>query len=264
MIKYSCEEINETTLCLRFAFSDDINPDIKESNVIDPHRDTCLTTDTALPIRIAKIREAVMAHYQHVIQDYVCAYNSLLLIYDITAIDSHVFILAIKQLIDNELTQQHIPSSVLTSQHEMRTHHIPTYYGTECGWDLHTIAVKKKCSIAHIIQRHTETPYTVCAIGFIPGFAYCGFVDDAIASPRLTTPRQKVLAGSVGIADNQTGIYPCDSPGGWNIIGRTLFQTLVNFPDLAHSHAECIFHVGDTLKFEAITRDQFLRAGGIL
>ena len=71
------------------------------------------------------------------------------------------------------------------------------------------------------MQLHMQTRYRVYMLGFLPGFAYMGSVDRRIAMPRLDTPRMRVAAGSVGIAGEQTGIYPCDTPGGWRIIGRT-------------------------------------------
>ena len=87
--------------------------------------------------------------------------------------------------------------------------------------DLNTMAAQKQMSKEEIIQLHTSTTYRVYMIGFLPGFAYMGEVDEQIAFPRKAQPRTKVEAGSVGIAGIQTGIYPLDSPGGWQIIGKT-------------------------------------------
>jgi len=89
-------------------------------------------------------------------------------------------------------------------------------------------------------------------IGFVAGFPYLGVVDDAIATPRLKTPRIRVPAGSVGIAGKQTGIYPCEAPGGWQIIGRTplkLFDPLKQPPTLLKP--------GDIIKFKPITEQEF-------
>jgi inhibitor of KinA len=103
----------------------------------------------------------------------------------------------------------------------LRTIEIPVSYGGAVGPDLAAVAEFAKCSEADVVRLHTETPYHVYMLGFLPGFAYMGSVDRRIAMPRLETPRLRVAAGSVGIASEQTGIYPCDSPGGWRIIGRT-------------------------------------------
>ncbi len=102
-----------------------------------------------------------------------------------------------------------------------RTIEIPVSYGGASGPDLAAVAEFAECSEADVVQLHTQARYRVYMLGFLPGFAYMGSVDRRIAMPRLDTPRMRVNAGSVGIAGEQTGIYPCDTPGGWRIIGRT-------------------------------------------
>jgi KipI family sensor histidine kinase inhibitor len=94
-------------------------------------------------------------------------------------------------------------------------------YGGASGPDLGAVSDFAQCSEADVVRLHMETRYRVYMLGFLPGFAYMGTVNHRIAMPRLDTPRMRVAAGSVGIAAAQTGIYPCDSPGGWRIIGRT-------------------------------------------
>ncbi|RPI49656.1 MAG: 5-oxoprolinase subunit PxpB [Acidobacteria bacterium] len=98
---------------------------------------------------------------------------------------------------------------------------VPVDYGGAAGPDLAAVAAFARCSEADVVRLHGATPYRVYMLGFLPGFAYMGPVDARIAMPRLETPRLRVAAGSVGIAGAQTGIYPCDAPGGWRIIGRT-------------------------------------------
>ena len=100
-------------------------------------------------------------------------------------------------------------------------HDIPVHYGGENGPDLATLAEAKGLSEAGVIERHAAQTYRVCMMGFIPGFAFLSAVDPALAHPRHATPRAHVPAGSVGIANWQTGIYGLASPGGWQIIGRT-------------------------------------------
>ena len=104
---------------------------------------------------------------------------------------------------------------------ESRTIEIPVTYGGAGGPDLAAVARFADCSEADVVRLHTQTRYRVYMLGFLPGFAYMGTVDQRIAMPRLDTPRPRVAAGSVGIAAGQTGIYPCDSPGGWRVIGHT-------------------------------------------
>ena len=98
---------------------------------------------------------------------------------------------------------------------------IPVCYGARFGPDLDAVAAWAGCSRAEVIAAHAATTYRVYMLGFLPGFAYLGTVDARIAAPRHHEPRTRVAAGSVGIAGRQTGVYPLDSPGGWQIIGRT-------------------------------------------
>ncbi len=94
-------------------------------------------------------------------------------------------------------------------------------YGGDDGPDLDAVAARAGCSPADVIERHAARTYRVYMLGFMPGFAYMGRVDPSIAMPRHRMPRERVPAGSVGIAGEQTGVYPVASPGGWQLIGRT-------------------------------------------
>lgn len=129
---------------------------------------------------------------------------------------------------------------------------IPVCYHESLAPDLAALAAAKSVSVEHVVQLHTENIYHVYMIGFMPGFPYMGNVVEAIQMPRLDVPRKKVAAGSVGIAGQQTGIYPQDSPGGWNIIGRTpyrLFDPVQEQP--------CLLQAGDRVQFYAIDADEF-------
>ncbi|MFP4294556.1 MAG: 5-oxoprolinase subunit PxpB [Halothiobacillaceae bacterium] len=101
-----------------------------------------------------------------------------------------------------------------------RLHELPVRYGGRDGPDLERVAAQSGLSSAEVIERHAGQTYRVYAVGFMPGFAYLGLVDRAIAVPRLETPRSRVPAGSVALADRQTAVYPAASPGGWNLIGH--------------------------------------------
>jgi len=98
---------------------------------------------------------------------------------------------------------------------------IPVSYGGEHGPDLEAVAAHAGYSMAEVVRRHSERTYRVYMLGFVPGFAYMGRVDPSIAAPRHRVPRERVRAGSVGIAGLQTGVYPVESPGGWQLIGHT-------------------------------------------
>lgn len=98
---------------------------------------------------------------------------------------------------------------------------IPVLYGGEYGPDIEYVAEYNHMSVDEVIRIHSQAEYLIYMLGFTPGFSYMGGMDDRIATPRLKTPRVLIPAGSVGIAGKQTGIYPIDSPGGWQLIGRT-------------------------------------------
>jgi inhibitor of KinA len=128
-----------------------------------------------------------------------------------------------------------------------RTIEIPVSYGGDAGPDLAALAAFAKCSEADVVQIHAQAVYRVYMLGFLPGFAYMGTVDARIAMPRLDTPRMRVAAGSIGIAGSQTGIYPCDTPGGWRIIG----QTPVKIFDGSRPEP-FLLKAGDRVKFVAL------------
>lgn len=126
---------------------------------------------------------------------------------------------------------------------------IPVLYN---GPDLKHLAVAKDLPVSEIILIHTARVYDVFMLGFLPGFAYLGFVDEKIAAPRLSTPRTRVPAGSVGIAGNQTGVYPVESPGGWQLIGTTPLKMF----DPIRSESTLV-KPGDQVVFYSITESEF-------
>jgi KipI family sensor histidine kinase inhibitor len=135
-----------------------------------------------------------------------------------------------------------------------REHRVPVWYDPSVGPDLHRLAGLSGLSLDELVRRHCAKPYRVFALGFTPGFAFMGLVEPALAAPRLTTPRQRVKAGSVGIGERQTAIYPSPSPGGWNILGRT--------PVTLFADGNSLFQPGDSVWFEAVTRERFVDMGG--
>jgi KipI family sensor histidine kinase inhibitor len=172
------------------------------------------------------------------VRDVVPSYNAVTLHFDPLAADGGALITELRRLAD-AVSQP--PAA------ESRTIEIPVRYGGESGPDLAAVAEFAECSEAEVVRLHTTSPYRVYMLGFLPGFAYMGSVDHRIAMPRLNTPRARVVGGSVGIAAEQTGIYPCDSPGGWRIIGRTsakLFDAMRADPFLLKA--------GDSVTFVAM------------
>jgi KipI family sensor histidine kinase inhibitor len=142
---------------------------------------------------------------------------------------------------------------------EGRTVTLPVLYSAESGADLEALADRAGLSIDEVIALHTRVAYRVYAIGFAPGFAYLGQVDERIAAPRLATPRTRVPRGSVAIADRQTAVYPADSPGGWNLIGRCPLPMF----DPGREPAMPV-SVGDRVQFEPVDRERYLALGGDL
>lgn len=107
------------------------------------------------------------------------------------------------------------------SEGAMKTYYLPVCYDVSFGQDIERLASEKELSVEEVVELHSSVSYFIYMLGFTPGFPYLGGLDERLHTPRLETPRAKVEAGSVGIADAQTGVYSIDSPGGWNIIGKT-------------------------------------------
>lgn len=129
---------------------------------------------------------------------------------------------------------------------------LPVCYDLELGPDLGDVASHAKMTVAEVVTLHSQAEYVVFAIGFVPGFAYLGGLPAQLAVPRRATPRPRVPAGSLGIGGDQTGIYPLETPGGWNLIGRTplrLFSIDATPPSLLQA--------GDRVKFRPISKPEF-------
>jgi inhibitor of KinA len=129
---------------------------------------------------------------------------------------------------------------------------IPVCYGGEYGPDLTDVSTLHKMTPAQVIDLHSSITYVVYFVGFVPGFAYLGELPAALVTPRLGTPRRNVPQGSVGIAGNQTGVYPFSTPGGWRLLGRTplsIFQ-----PERTELS---LLSIGDRVRFTPISANQF-------
>ena len=180
--------------------------------------------------------------------DIIPAYTTVTFIYDLIGIrklhgSAFEWIKReVERAVENCNWNQELPS---------RKIQLPVCYESDFAPDCKRVASQKKISVEKLIELHMQRSYRVFMIGFLPGFAYMGPVDKRIATPRLDKPRTHVAAGSVGIAGEQTGIYPMDSPGGWNIIGKTpvkiFAQEKVN---------PVLLHPGDEVKFIPITKEQ--------
>lgn len=135
---------------------------------------------------------------------------------------------------------------------ERRQVEIPVCYGGEFGPDLRDVASLTKMTPDHVIELHASTRYLVYFLGFVPGFAYLGELPQELVTPRLAKPRKKVPEGSVGIAGNQTGVYPFETPGGWRLLGRTplrMFRT--------DREGLSLLSIGDLVRFVPVSRERF-------
>ncbi|MFN2327322.1 MAG: 5-oxoprolinase subunit PxpB [Chromatocurvus sp.] len=185
---------------------------------------------------------------EHLI-DMIPSYASLLVVYDALATDHMHVRHCIRGLtLDGD-----------SDDDSGRCVELPVYYSEESGADLKDVASRAGLSVSDVIDLHSSTEYRVYAIGFAPGFAYLGELDERLKTPRLKTPRQRVPRGAVAIADRQTAVYPAVSPGGWNLIGSCPLRMFD--PDRDPSMP---VSVGDRVRFQPISRDEFLRAGGEL
>ncbi len=171
------------------------------------------------------------------LRDTLPAYDSLLIVFDIRQVDNHQVYHALRQL--------NIASDAAKKAGTM--HRLPVWYGAPTANDLKHIAAQTGLTEEEVIACHQQTTYRVYAVGFAPGFAYMGEVDDRIACPRLDTPRDKVPEGAVAIADNQTAVYPQSSPGGWNLLGLCPLSMF----DGSETYTARLA-VGDEVRFEAI------------
>ena len=135
---------------------------------------------------------------------------------------------------------------------EPRQVEIPVCYGGEYGPDLDDVCALHGISPTQAIELHSSATYLVYFLGFVPGFAYMGGLPEALVTPRLATPRRRVPPGSVGIAGNQTGVYPFATPGGWRLLGRTpvaMFR--------ADRGELSLLSIGDRVRFVPISREEF-------
>lgn len=133
---------------------------------------------------------------------------------------------------------------------------IPVCYGDDFGPDIEEVAAQHNLTTQQVITLHTQATYTVYMIGFVPGFAYMGGLNEQLATPRKAIPRQAIAAGSVGIAGKQTGIYPLETPGGWQIIGRTPLKLFD-----ATRHQPSLLKAGNLVTFKPISPEEFDQYG---
>jgi len=194
--------------------------------------------------RVIALSEAIIGVKIQGVEELVPTYRSLLVRYNASKISYEQLVFRIKDIEKTmeERSMKKVGRKII----------IPVVYGGEYGPDLTDVARFHGLTEEQVVKIHSGREYRVYMVGFVAGFPYLGEVADEIATPRFETPRLKVLAGSVGIAEKQTGIYSCEAPGGWRIIGRTplrLFNPLQQPPVL--------LQLGDIVKFKPISEKEF-------
>lgn len=176
--------------------------------------------------------------------EYVPAFTTVTVFYDPLVTNYKVVEALLKEMLQ-EVNDGQDPVEIITVD-------IPVLYGGDQGPDLSFVAKHTGISEAEIINIHTSATYLVYMIGFAPGFPYLGGMNEKIACPRKEIPANKIPAGSVGIAGIQTGIYPIETPGGWQIIGQTPLKLFD-----ANRNPPALIKAGNKLRFVAITEDEF-------
>ncbi|MDF0750265.1 5-oxoprolinase subunit PxpB [Marinobacter sp. 71-i] len=211
------------------------------------------TVSEDLPARLGSLCDCIEGQNWPWLTDLVPSYTTLLVVYDPLQVDFRQVEAALKTVVSKAPTA----GNETTDSHRREVIRIPVYYSPESGPDLESLAAACELSVDEVIRRHTAETYQVYAIGFAPGFGFMGQVDPSIAHPRKETPRSHVPAGSVGIANRQTAVYPVASPGGWQLIGLSPLR-------LFDSEKLSLLRAGDRVRFLAITRDEYLEQGGAL
>ena len=184
---------------------------------------------------------------QHIegVVDVIPAFCSLLINYDPRVIGYEEIKNRIKKLLKLEIK---------AGAEKKRIFEIPVCYGGEFGPDIATIAANAGLTEEEVIEIHSSRDYLIYMLGFLPGFCYLGGLDERIFTPRLASPRIKIDAGSVGIGGSQTGIYPLDSPGGWQLMGKTPVKTYD-----PNREVPILVEAGDYIRFVPIDEEEFNR-----
>lgn len=182
---------------------------------------------------------------QHVegVTDVIPAFTSLLINYDPRVIDYRKLKRRLEKLLKLEVSREASSSRIFE---------IPVCYGGEYGPDLENIAKHANLTPQEVIDIHSSRDYLIYMLGFLPGFSYLGGLDERIHTPRLANPRIKIPAGSVGIGGSQTGIYPLDSPGGWQLLGLTPVKTYD-----PNREVPILFEAGDYIRFVPVSESDF-------
>jgi len=205
--------------------------------------------DAEVNARVVALTEAIEGERIGGIRDVVPTFRSVAIYFDPLRTDVD----RLSERLERAAADAHAAATI--AREPLR---VPVSYGGAAGPDLEEVARHAGMTEAEVIMLHAAPVYRVYMLGFVPGFAYMGTVDPRIAAPRRSTPRLRVPSGSVGIAGGQTGIYPSELPGGWQLIGRTPLKTF------DPSRAEpCLLKAGDSVQFYPITQPSVRRTATV-
>ena len=233
MAEFSIEPLSEDSLLLRFGEGIDA-------------RTNARVHQAARILRAAGLASLI---------DIAPAYATLLVRFDRFAADGDALPATVARVLHAGLRRD--GGYAVDSGSTPRTLEMPVCYGGDFGPDLAAVAAHANLAMDEVVARHTAVDYSVAMLGFAPGFPYLLGLDPALQLPRRGSPRTRVPAGSVAIGGAQTGIYPRELPGGWNLVGRTpsvLFDPLRDPP--------CLLAPGDRVRFRPIDADAFARLAG--
>jgi len=221
---------------------------------IFPLGDSALTIDFGNVIN-EDVNQKVLRLFHHLkaladetILDFVPAYSSLTVYYDVISFH-HPDKTAFETVAD--ILEQLLSKNINIPQRIPTSFEIPVCYSKKFALDIDYVAQQNGLQEEEVIYLHTSKTYKVYMLGFLPGFTYMGEVDDRLETARKPTPI-RLFSGAVGITGKQTGIYPMESPGGWQIIGRTPVRVFKKEDD-----NPVLFQPGDEVKFYSITEDEF-------
>lgn len=216
------------------------------------------------PEQISELQHQAIIHCQQLlianknlyIVDTVASYNSLLICYQFIKTPTKSLInhitLILKTELNNELSHSKVGQQT-KNNHQAKEVVIPVCYTEQYGWDLKHVASSTGLTINEVIEKHTNASYNAYALGFTPGFCYLAKTADALHLPRRSTPRTQIPRGAVAIAEQQTAVYPNQSPGGWHILG----QTPMSMYTLKNDSFIPKINIGDTVRFKAIDQITF-------
>lgn len=199
--------------------------------------------DPAVNARIAATVQLMREQQIEGVVDIIPAFCSLLINYDPRVVSYDEMKTRMEKILSVE---------VAAGERRKKIYEIPVCYGGEYGPDLNTIAEHAGLTPAEVIDIHTSADYLIYMLGFLPGFTYLGGLDERIHTPRLANPRVRIPAGSVGIGGSQTGIYPMDSPGGWQLMGMTPVKTYD-----PNREIPILVEAGDYIRFVAVDEQEY-------